>query len=74
MTTITLNQPCYVPNTRQQFTRRVTYLVGYFSGSAFVKRGNYDNFEQAVTHRDRLLDVGYDARIIETRIELFVVL
>lgn len=74
MTTITLNESCYVPNTRQQFTRRVTYLVGYFSGSAFIKRGSYDTFERAVSHRDRLLESEFDARIIEVRTELFVVL
>ena len=74
MSTIYIELPAYVPNIGKQFCRSKRFLVGYYSGSCFVKRGTwFDSLKDAKEKMRELQEIGFDAHVIEIDLDLFMV-
>lgn len=66
--------PFQIPSLSERFSRFNRYVVGYYCGSVFYKRGLFDNFISAAHRQAELLEKGFDAHIYEIRNEVFLVL
>lgn len=75
MSTIKIELPSYVPNFGRQFCRSTRFVVGYYSGACFVKRGNwFDSLDLAKKKMLELQENGFDAHVIEIDLDLYLCL